>query len=60
MSQNMRVADVLKLIEHAMGMSVRELKIWYSTKFDRRMMLPFQDDGDVVSMIRGNDGHGYL
>ena len=54
------VEDVLKLLEWAMGMSVWELKIWYSMKFDRRMMLVFEDDGDIVSMMRGNDGHGYL
>jgi len=29
-------------------------------KFDPRMMVLFQDNGDVVSMMRGNDGHGYL
>ena len=59
-SQDMRVTDVLKLVEQAMGVSVREFKVWYSMKFDRKMMLPFKDDGDVVSMMRENDGHGYL
>ena len=34
--------------------------MWYTMKFDRRMMVPFKDNGDVVSMMRGNDGHGYL
>ena len=60
MSQDMTVEDILKLVEQAMGVSVREVKMWYSMKFDRRMMVPFQDNGDVVSMMRGNDGHGYL
>ena len=60
MSEDMRVANVLELLERAMEMSVGELKVWYSIKFDRRMMPPFQDDGDVVSIMRENDGHGYL
>ena len=60
MSQDMTVEDVLKLVEQAMGVSVREVKMWYTMKFDRRMMVPFKDNGDVVSMMRGNDGHGYL
>jgi len=33
MSQDMRVADVLKVVEQAMGISVRESKIWYCMKF---------------------------
>ena len=60
MSQDIRVVDILKLAEEAMGVSVRELKMWYTMKFDQRMMLPFQDDGNVMSMMRGNDCHGYL
>jgi len=29
-------------------------------KFDRRLLLPFENDGDIRSMMRGNDGHAYL
>jgi len=29
-------------------------------KFDRRLLLPFENDGDIRSMMRGNDGHAYV
>ena len=29
-------------------------------KFDRRLSTPFENDVDVVSLIRGNDGYAYL
>ena len=58
--ENMRFRDVLKLVEHAMGIVLKEAKVWYTTKFDRRMFLPFENDGDIRSMMRGNDRHAYL
>jgi len=56
----MRFGDVLKLVEHAMGMVLKEAKVWYTMKFDRRLFLPFENDGDIRSMMRKNDGHAYL
>jgi len=35
----MTVVDVLKLVEQAMAVSVREVKMWYTMKFDQRMMV---------------------
>jgi len=57
---NMRIGDVLKLVEHAMGGVSKEVNVWYTMKFDRRLLLSFENDGDVRSMMRGNDGHAYL
>jgi len=57
---NMRYGDVLKLVEHAMGVVSKEVNVWYTMKFDRRMFLPLENDGDIRSMMRGNDGHAYL
>jgi len=57
---NMKFGDVLKLVEHAMGVVLKEVNVWYTMKFDRRLLLPFESDGDIRSMMRGNDGHAYL
>ena len=43
-----------------MGMSLTGRKVWYNMKFDRRLLIPFENDGDVVSVLLGNDGHAYL
>ena len=51
---------MLKLVEHAMGVVLKEVKVWYTIKFDRRLLLPFENDGEIRSMMRGNDGHAYL
>ena len=57
---NMRIGDVLKLVEHAMRVVLKEVNVWYTMKFDRRLLLPFENDGDIRSMMRGNDGHAYV
>ena len=56
----MRSGDALKLVERAMGIVLKEAKVRYIMKFDRRLFLPFENDGDIRSMMRGNDGHAYL
>jgi len=56
----MRFVDVLKLVEHAMGVVLKEVNVWYTMKFDKRLLLPLENDGDIRSMMRGNDGHAYL
>jgi len=55
-SKNMKVGDVVKLLGHAMGVVLREVKVWYSRKFDTRLLVPFQNDGDNAR----NDGHAYV
>jgi len=59
-SPSMRVGDVLKLLEREIGESVRERHVWYSLKFDRRMLMALEKDEDVVKLVRGNDGHAYV
>jgi len=57
---NMRYCDVLKLVENAVGVAWKEVNVWYTMKFDRRLLLPLENDGDIRSMMRGNDGHAYV
>ena len=43
-----------------MGASLMEGTVCYNLKYDRTLMLPFANDGDVVNLFRGNDGHAYM
>ena len=58
-SPSMGVGDLLKL-EREMGDSVRGEHMWYSLKFDRRMLASLEKDEDVVKLVRSNDGHAYV
>ena len=39
---------------------LREQKVWYNIKFDRRLLIQFERDADVIGIMRGNDRHAYL
>ena len=58
--EEMGLSDVWKSLEEAMEVVVMDKKVWYSMKFDRRLLIPSQSDSDVVNITRGNDGHAYL
>ena len=60
MSPSMGIGDVLKMAEKEMGESLRGRDVWYTLKFDRRLLLLFGKDVDIVKLVRGNDGHVYL
>jgi len=57
---NMGVGDVVKVVQETMGKGLREHMRWYSTKFDRNMIMPLQREGDVVKLIKGNDEFLYM
>ena len=38
--ENMGVGDVVKVVEKMIGEGVKESGLWYSTKFDRNMIMP--------------------
>jgi len=59
-SPSMGVGDLLKLLEREMGDSVRGGHMWYSLKFDRRMLMSLEKDEDVIKLVRGNDEHAYV
>jgi len=59
-SQEMGLSNVWKLLEDTMRVAVMDMNVWYSMTFDRRLLTPFQRDGDVINMMQGNDGHTYL
>ena len=35
-------------------------KLWYTLKFDRRVLLQFASDQDVMNMMKGNYDHAYM
>ena len=47
--ENMRIGDVLK---YPIRVVLKKVKVWYTMKFDRRLLIPFQDDRDIMSMMR--------
>lgn len=59
-SEGMGVREVRKVVETAVGLCLEGRKAWYNMKFDRRLLMPFENDGDLVSLMRGNDGHAYV
>jgi len=58
--KNMRVGDVVKVVEGMIGEGLREHGLVYTMKFDRNMIITLQRDGDVVKLVKGNDEFSYM
>ena len=61
--EGMRIGNVVKLMEEAMGEWLGERRLWYTTKYDRWMIFLVQGDADVWSvwkLIKGNDEFVYM
>ena len=56
-SPSMGIGDVLKLLEKEMEESIRGHHVWYTLKFDRILLMPFEEDEDIVKLARCHDGH---
>ena len=48
------------MLEKEIGESMSGRKAWYSLQFDRRLLMPFATDEDIVKLVIGNDSHPYL
>jgi len=59
-TQGMRYDEVVKVVEATIEDGLRGRRILYSTKYDRKMLLPLQRDGDVGKLVKGNDEFGYM
>ena len=57
---NVSADGVRKLVGEAIYEECRGLKLWYTLKFDWRVLLQFASDEDVVNLMRGNDGDTYM
>jgi len=58
--QDMRFDDVVKDVEGTIEEGLRGCTLWYSTKYDRKMLMQLQRDGDVGKLVKGNDEFGYM
>ena len=58
-TQGMTFDEVVKVVEATIEEGLRGRRLLYSTKYDRKMLLPLQRDGDVGKLLKGNDDFGY-
>ena len=59
-TQGMGYDEVVKVVEATIEDGLRGRRLLYSTKYDRKMLLPLQRDGDVGKLLKGNDEFGYM
>ena len=59
-TQGMRYDEVVKVVEATIEDGLRGRRLLYSTKYDRKMLLPLQRDGDVGKLVKENDEFGYM
>jgi len=52
--------DVVKVVEGTIQEVLQGHLLWYSTKYDWKMLLPLQRDGDVGKLVKDNDEFGYM
>jgi len=56
----MRFDDVVKVVDGTIEEGLRARRLWYSTKYDRKILLSLQKDGDVRKLLKGNEEFGYM
>jgi len=56
----MEFDDVVKVVEGTIQEGLQERTLWYSTKYDQKILLPLQRDEDVEKLVKGNDEYGYM
>ena len=56
----MYVLIVERMVKKVKGESLQGLGTWYTMKYDRRALLPFRKDVDVMKLLKGNDEHVYI
>jgi len=52
--------DVVKVVEGTIEEGLQGRSLWYSTKYDRKMLLPLRRDVDVGKLVKGNEDFGYM
>ena len=60
LKEDMGLDDVVKVVEGTIEEGLQGRSLWYSTKYDRRMVLPLRRDVDVGKLVKGNDEFGYM
>ena len=57
---NMRVDDVVNLIQEIVPEELRNHMMWHNTKYDRNMLMALERDGNVGKLMKCNDAFGYI
>jgi len=60
LKEDMGLEEVRRKVSEITGIELTVLKLWYSLKYDRWMVMELEGDGDVRMFMKGNDEHGYL
>uniref|UniRef100_A0A7C8Z3Q2 Uncharacterized protein n=1 Tax=Opuntia streptacantha TaxID=393608 RepID=A0A7C8Z3Q2_OPUST len=58
--ENLSEVAVMKLFEEVIGQSLRECNLWFSMKFDRKIVVLFGRGGDLLKLAKGNDECAYI
>jgi len=56
--QDIGFHHVVKVVEGMIQEGPQGRSLWYSTKYDWKMLLPLQRDMDVGTLVKGNDEFG--
>ena len=60
LTEDMRIDDVMKLVQETIQEELRNRMMWYNTKYDRNMLMALQRDGDVRKLMKDNDAFRYM
>ena len=58
--QDMRFHNVVKVVKGTIQEGLQGRTLWYSTKYDRKILLSLQRDEDAGKLVKGNDELGYI
>jgi len=58
--QDMEYHDVVKVVGGMIQEGLQGRSLWYSTRYDRKMLLPLQREGDVGKLEKGSDEFGCM
>ncbi|KAJ8422831.1 hypothetical protein Cgig2_022182 [Carnegiea gigantea] len=58
--EGMGAEERLKMVRKMTGSDMSEEKLWYSLKYDRKILMAVEVDSDVEVIFKGNDEHGYI
>ena len=51
---------MVKALEGRIHKGLQGLRLWYSTKYDRKMLLQLQRNRDVGKLVKANDESEYM
>ncbi|KAJ8450566.1 hypothetical protein Cgig2_020203 [Carnegiea gigantea] len=58
--EGMGVEELMKMVREMTGSDMSDEKLWYSLKYDRKMLVAVEGDSDVKVIFKGNNEHRYM